>query len=214
MDKLKSLIYKLKIKFMKGFGHIKIHPYPLWVTIEPTTFDIKGKSYYEVKKLIKPGDILLRGYKRYLNVYFIPGEFSHVAYYVGGEDEKIIHAVSPAVEYTDLVTFMRADSVAILRIPTLTDDEIKIATERAEKKIGLSYDYDFLFEKEDTPQRFFSCSELLYYIMRPFQEKTGWKLEYMAKIAGMFKDDIFLPDHTLPNGDESKTEIIWIKRKS
>ncbi len=213
IKKLSTLRYKLQSEFLKFFAHIKVHPYPFWIIVEPNTYEIKGKSYYEVKGKIQPGDIILRGFKKYLDGYFIPGEFSHAGFYVGGEDEKIIHAMTPDVQYTDLVTFMRADAVAIIRFPDLTADDIKITIERAESKLGSPYDYDFMFEKEDHAKRFFSCSELVYFIMKPYQNITGWGLKETSQLMGLYKSEVFLPDDVIPT-ENSKGEIVWVKWKN
>jgi len=209
MKKLSTLRYKLWSKFLAFFAHIKVHPYPFWIIVEPNTFEIKGKSYYDVRELIQPGDIVLRGFKKYLDGYFIPGEFSHAGFYIGGEKEQIIHSMTPEVQYTDLVTFMRADAFVVLRFP-LTKQQIQETITRAESKLGTPYDYDFVFEKEDNPERFFSCSELVYYIMKPFKDITGWNLKEMKKFGGLYKSEVFLPDDAINN----KSEIIWIKKKS
>jgi len=201
--KLHKLRYKIWAKFLAFFSHIKIHPYPFWLIIEPNTFKIKGHDYYEVRDLIKPGDIVLRGFDKYLDGYFIPGKFSHASFYVGGDKEQIIHAMTPNVQYTDLATFMRADRIIVLRV-ALTEDQIKEAIERAKSKLGAPYDYDFVFEKEDKPGRLFSCSELVYYIMKPFNEITGWHLKDVSKFGGLYKNEVFLPDDAIANN-----EIVW-----
>ncbi len=78
-----TLRYNIQSWLLKKFAHIKVFKYPLFITYNPTTFKLKSDSYYAVRKLVKPGDILLRGYDSYLDGYCIPGLYSHAAIYVG-----------------------------------------------------------------------------------------------------------------------------------
>ena len=211
LKKLNKLRYKLQSGFLKIFAHIKIHPYPFWVVVEPTTFKLKGDSYYEVRDIIRAGDIILRGYDKYLDGYFIAGKYSHASLYVGGVEEKIIHSMTPDVQYTDLVSFMRADRVAVIRFPQLKHSNIMVILQRAKGKIGVPYDYDFIFEEEDEVGRLFSCSELIYYIMKPYQYITNWKLKETSVLFGLIKRDVFFPDDILPTTDNTNGKVIWSK---
>ena len=66
-------------------------------------------------KILEPGDVLLRGYNKYLDGRFIPDEkgYSHAGIYVG--DNEVIHAVSPSVERIHLVDFCVSDRIMVLR---------------------------------------------------------------------------------------------------
>jgi hypothetical protein len=93
----------------------------------------------DIRQLIsaKPGDILVRGFKNYLDGYFIPGYFSHAGLYVGPVVEKdkelvhrprgkklfrpgeqmVVHALAEGVLMEDLIQFCRCDYLAVLRFP-------------------------------------------------------------------------------------------------
>lgn len=198
------MLDKIKIAFLKQFRHVKVFKFPLFMVLDPHTFDVKGHHYYEARKLIQPGDILLRSYKQYLDVYFIPGEYSHAALYIGGPNEEIIHAMTPDVQKTNLAHFMRCDKFCIVR-PKVFQEVTKTAITRAQSKLGVPYDYDFVFETEDYTGRNFSCSELIYYCYQEQVENLGWKIEPKDYI--LFTKELFEPEKCLPQNDNS--EIIY-----
>jgi cell wall-associated NlpC family hydrolase len=93
------------------FGNIKIFPYPFWLIYDPSDYDITGNDILHIMTILKPGDIILRGYKNYLDGKFIPNfpndvigtGFSHGAIYVG--DNQIVHAVAEGVECINVIDF-------------------------------------------------------------------------------------------------------------
>lgn len=119
------------------FGDIKVYPYPLFVLYDPGSYLVRGEDVRKVLEKVSPGDILLRGFRRYLDGYFIPGKFSHVGLYVGAvekSDEQfltpglgtkmfqtgeqmVFHAMAEGVLMEDLLTFCRCDYLVILRFP-------------------------------------------------------------------------------------------------
>jgi len=200
-----TLRYKITSFFLKRFAHFKVFKYPFFVVYDPGSYLIKGSDYYIVKDLIKPGDILLRGYDNYLDGYFIPGTYSHAAMCI--DKEKIIHSMTPNVQYIDLCTFMRCDKIAIIR-PLLDVYKRATAVKRAVKQLGSPYDYDFIFEEGGNNKRYFSCSELIYHAYYPYREELDWNLK--QKDYFFFNKKIFAPDDCLPT-TKSKSTIIWSK---
>ena len=67
----------IRRKFLTIFGDLKIFPWPMWIVYDPVVNQISGSKLREVLNAIRPGDVILRGYKRYLDGYFIPGIYSH-----------------------------------------------------------------------------------------------------------------------------------------
>ena len=129
----------MKSKFLQVFGDIKVFRFPLFLVYDPDDYGVSGNDTRDIIKIIKPGDLILRKYKHYLDGYFIPGKYSHTGIYVGGG--KIIHAVAEGVSYTDIIEFTRCDHIAILR-PASGQ---KAAIEKAKQfvKDGIPYDFDF-----------------------------------------------------------------------
>jgi hypothetical protein len=197
----------LKVSFLKAFAHFKIYKFPCFLVWDPHTFDVKGNHYYAVRDSIQPGDILLRGYRNYLDGYFIPGKYSHAAIYIG--DEKIIHAMTPDVQWTDLVTFMRCDRICVIR-PNVSEQDKLLAIHRTQEMLGKAYDYDFVFEADGdetkTTQRKFSCSELIYFSYNNNLAELEWRI--VEKNYFLFTKSIFTPDACLPT-ESSSSHIVF-----
>ena len=89
--------------------------------------------------LIKPGDVLLRGYNKYLDGKFIPDEkgYSHAGIYVG--KNMVVHAVSPCVKKCHIIDFCEADRIMVLK----PEAGQVMATATAIGKMGLPYDFDY-----------------------------------------------------------------------
>ena len=66
-------------------------------------------------EIIQPGDVLIRGYDKYLDGKFIPDEkgYSHAGIYVGSNE--VVHSVAPAVERIHIIDFCEADRIMLLR---------------------------------------------------------------------------------------------------
>ena len=98
-EKVISVLDALQTNFLKTIGDIKYHPWPLFFIYDPKGFQVKGYEVREVINQVQPGDILLRGYDKYLSGLFIPGYFSHAALYVGEVKEndflKLIQQIKP-----------------------------------------------------------------------------------------------------------------------
>lgn len=124
-------------KVLGVFNDIKLFKWPLFMLYRPTTFALKGSHTREVLKLVKPGDILVRSFKHYLNGYFTPGTFKHVGFYLSEVSEAhlkqladiqnpsqfntgkqmVIYAVGNKIFLEDLIDFCRCDGLAIMRFP-------------------------------------------------------------------------------------------------
>jgi hypothetical protein len=124
-------------RFLTIFGDIKIYKRPLFLVYDPGSYLVKGEDIREVIRVVRPGDILVRKYKNYLDGFFIPGYFSHVGFYLGpvneedvdlvplergkkqfhGGDQMVMHALAEGVLIEDLLNFCRTDYLAVLRFP-------------------------------------------------------------------------------------------------
>lgn len=89
--------------------------------------------------IVKPGDVLLRGYNKYLDGKFIPDPrcYSHAGIYIG--HNEMVHAVAPKVEKCHLIDFCEADRIMVL---SPRSGQVK-AIETAISKIGIPYDFDY-----------------------------------------------------------------------
>lgn len=130
----------IQTNFLRMFGSIKYYPWPLFFIYDPRGYQVRGDEVREIINLIQPGDIVLRGYDKYLSGAFIPGYFSHSGLYVGEvkEEDKglfdetkhtqqekyfktgeqmVIHSMAQGVFMEDIINFCRCDRMAILRFP-------------------------------------------------------------------------------------------------
>ena len=192
-----KLRYALQSKFLEYFGRVKVSKFPPFLYISPVSFALKGIHYYESIQDLEPGDILLRGFDDYLDGFFIPGKYSHAGLYIGKMGlgvRQVIHAMSPDVQMTDLVTFMRAERIAVIR-PNVSESDRQNAVTRAMGNLGKPYDYDFVFEEQDSVDSRFSCSELVWNAYEPVRKQLGWELT--EKGFAIFGKKFFEPDKCL-----------------
>jgi hypothetical protein len=124
-------------KFLTFFGDIKVFPFPMFCIYDPGGYRVRGEDIRNLISRVKPGDILVRGFRNYLDGYFIPGYFSHAGLYLGRVEEKdkelvtrpegkklfrpgaqmVVHALAEGVLMEDLIQFCRCDYLAVLRFP-------------------------------------------------------------------------------------------------
>lgn len=141
---------RLKEKLLRVFGDIKMQKWPPFLYYEPGDYyRVTGADSARIAELIQPGDLLLRGYRNYLDGVFIPGEYSHTGIYTG--NGTVTHAVAEGVCVVSLYDFLRCDRVFVLRPRRC----VKTALDRLAKWIGRSYDFDFASGNES-----FYCHEL------------------------------------------------------
>ncbi len=134
-------------KALTWFGDLKYFKAPFFLVYDPSSYRVKGEDTREVIDIIRPGDVILRGYDHYLDGLLIPGEFSHVGFFYGEATEAdrkssgtiiddnpeklervqrdefkigeqmVIHAMADGVFMEDVINFCRCDRMLILRLP-------------------------------------------------------------------------------------------------
>lgn len=189
--------YEIQKALFTFIGNIRWHGllHPFWMTINATTFQLKGRHYRTVEQLIQPGDILVRRFEGYIDRFLIPGFWNHAGIYVGeinNKDYQVVHALSDGVVVDDLIDFMRADHLIVLRVP---EGKQKEALIRAKSIIGREYDFAFNFKETLR----FSCTELIGYCYQ--NTIVGKKRFGRMTIVG---DDIV---------NTTSLKVIWDSRK-
>lgn len=184
------MFYTLWSKFLKMFGRLKVYPFPMWIVYNPKGYRMSDKDDKIVMKIIKKGDVLLRGYVDYLDTYFIPGKFSHVGLYVG--DMEVIHSMQDGVFQEGLMRFLRCDYLAIMR-PRLSEEEIDNVVTRARTLLGTPY--DFLMDFEDASRM--CCTEFVMCAFQAYQLRLGMKytvkhFPFSSKMYQYIPPDAFL----------------------
>lgn len=144
--------YTIYEKTLRVIGDLKVFKTPFFIQYCPEEYDykVRGESILELRKVIKPGDIVLRSYDHYLDSFLIPGKYSHSGVYIG--DDTIVHAVAEGVKKINIIDFCQADAVLVLR-PKIGQED---AIERVIAAIGKAYDFKF---KTDDDTEFY-CHEL------------------------------------------------------
>lgn len=124
---------------------------------------LTGKDYYAVKKLLRPGDVILSMTRGEFANFFIPDFWSHGAIFVrdyGVNEESVVEATSKGVVETDLVSFITSkDYIAIFRPIFLSERECINACKFALSCVGAPYDW--LFEYSESNNKAFYCFELV-----------------------------------------------------
>ena len=148
---------------------------------------ISEQQLADIRKQLKPGDILIERQNWYLSRAFMPGFWAHAALYVGttndlaklgladdprvkkhwkefavrdaeGHEHVILEAVPQGVRMTTLEHCLGvADAAAVLR-PRVSEGQIREAVSRAFTHLGKPYDFDFDFFSTDK----LVCTELVY----------------------------------------------------
>ena len=188
---MKKLLYKIWSKFLTIVGDIKLFGYPFWIVYDPNYFKMTGDKIIEVIEVLKPGDIILRGYDMYLDSKSIPDKlkFSHGAIYIG--DGKIIHAVAEGVSYTNVVEFCECDRIAIFR----PKKGQKAAIAKAKKFAKSKVPYDFGFSRGTSAMYCFELCGECY-------DKLKIPRCTVKKLFGLLKkEDVFLAESFFKSKD-------------
>ncbi len=140
--------------------------HPLWFSVSPPGYKLKGEHYRLIKPLLQPGDILLQRFEGWVDKWFIPGFWNHGAIYIGNPEEQVVHATSDGVLIEDIINFMRTDNLIVLR--PKNNLSIEIGIKRALSIVGAKYDFDFDFSNNTE----FSCTEVIDYCYSKLFKKS------------------------------------------
>jgi len=137
----------------------------------------------EVRRQLKPLDILFEKTPFALTDTFIPGYFGHAALWLGTEAElremgmwdhpsiapyhdqirqgkSILEALRPGVRLNSVPGFLNIDHLAIMRVKNSLDDKVEVPEIYTRALRSMGKDYDFNFDVA-TPDKIV-CSELMY----------------------------------------------------
>lgn len=181
--KMMKFLNKMWIKFVTWFGCIKVFKFPMFIVYDPSEYEMDGKHICNVLGMVKPGDIVLRGFNNYADGYFVddPHGYSHGSVYVG--DNTIIHAVAKGVSEIHVVDFMKCDRICIIRPKSGQEKAIELAHKFVEDNIP----YDFYFKN--------NCSALYCFELcaRCYPDLDIKRIEF-KKFFGLLKRRAYLAD--------------------
>jgi uncharacterized protein YycO len=192
MAKRKSFLRRAKEVLVDFFGNIRFYKGG-FIIFGDTTLELKGPDWREILDLVKPGDMILNAHNHYVSSIFIKGDFGHVGLYVG--DNQMIHVMTEGIIKNDILTFLRADGAAVVRIKDQT--KVALAIHRAYEQLTKDVEYDYDFDKQDTSQ--FYCSEF-----------TDFCYDYPLREGVSKGKGFILPDDYLIPSD--LFDVIWIKK--
>lgn len=149
---------KLKLKLIKSivnvFGNIQFFPQPFFCLLWGNShYKVKGPEMRKVIDELQEGDIIMRRYDRYVSGWFIPGFWTHTGIVVS--EKTIIHAMTKGVIEEDVMTYLRADHIEVLRV----SNKKFISNAISKAKDSLGKEYDFLFDSTDDERMY--CTELV-----------------------------------------------------
>jgi len=203
---MKKTAYRIWSKFLTAFGNVKCFRFPLWLVYDPDDYQISGENVLEILDVLKPGDIILRGYDKYLDGKFIPNfkndvigvGFSHGAVYLG--DNTILHAVAEGVSEINVVDFCQCDRIAIFR-PRKGGTKKAIAN--VKKCIGKKY--DFIFQENNNNVYCFELCKIAY-------PNSDIKTMTIKRFFGLFRKKVYVAQSIIEAKDFRL--IYCINRKS
>jgi hypothetical protein len=142
--RLKEWLFKVYKKSLTVFGDI------YFATKPPL---VKAKEIRDALDILKPGDIICRGYNYYLDSYFIPGEYSHSGLVTN--ENYMTHSIAEGVCGIDTIDFIKDCDAFIVIRPQIDDADIIPILARAHEHENLKSEYDFTFKD---PNKFY-CHE-------------------------------------------------------
>ena len=180
----------------------KYSKYPMFLQYVDCTHRVNGDDYFNARKVLEEGDIILRGHDNYLSRFLVPGEYSHSGIYMG--NDVVIHStVENGVHESNLVDFMRCDRFMALRP---CQGQIPIMVE-ARKYIGKKYDSKL----EDNNDEYY-CHEFVATVLN----NCNFEIEkvHVSAMFGLIQKDIYCASSFVDNCHFDKImEIDWKKTK-
>lgn len=156
-------------------------------------YRINGEHQRSILEVIEPGDIIFRRYHAYIGSRMVPGYWSHVGIYVGDLNKfNVIHAAGGGVTSDDILTFMRTDSLCLVK-PT-KKELIPDALAYCRNKLAAQIPYDYEFKPENDA---LYCSELVWEAYKQPHCKR-WKSSYVIP-DDLFSVEMFKREITIKN---------------
>lgn len=161
----------------------------------------------KIEESMRPLDIIAERTPFALTDFFIPGNFGHIAIWLGSEDQlkeygiwdhpliaphheairngvRILEAVRPKTRLAKLEEFLNIDELAVIRQENLFDnrDLVSDIISRAMPQLGKDYDFNF----DVTTVSKIVCSELIYHAYAQIK----WPTTYMLGRATISPDQV------------------------
>lgn len=143
-------------------------------------------TYLDIRKLARPGDVLLTFTYGEASVWFIPGKYKHIGWYMG--DDKVLEASTHGVRISHLSEFVfRKDGIGCFRSKFATEQEMIDAVSRGAKLEGKEYDFEFNTQNDQ-----WYCSEIVFMKTKEVLEEAGKEMPF--KLQPRLGVDTIAPD--------------------
>lgn len=161
----------------------------------------------KIEESMRPLDIIAERTPFALTDFFIPGNFGHIALWLGSEEQlkeyglwdhamivphheairngvRILEAVRPRTRLASLEDFLNIDELAVIRQENLFEhpELVKEIVDRAMPQLGKDYDFNF----DVTTVSKIVCSELIYHAYA----QVKWPTKYLFGRATISPDQV------------------------
>jgi len=162
-------------------------------------FIVTGQDTSDIIKIIKPGDVLLRGFNSLVSNFF-PKRYFDGSIFIG--KHSIARIKKNKAEYDNIISYLRCDKLLILRVDeskVLNYQEVKEkAVSRCHQFIEISRNYDIISESECIKE--FEVPILCYKEFNFTKFFNYWKRKNLYNDLSLLYSPFF--------------KIIYIKRKN
>lgn len=124
--------------------------------------------------------------------------------------QMLVHAMSKGVFVEDILTFLRCDYVAVLRLKTdENSDRVAVINEVRENALGkIGSSYDFQFDQCKAFHRF-SCSEFVYFCYHDANINIGLKPRKHSILGLLTRESITPVDIYESASRNSVLQVVW-----
>ena len=154
-----------------------------------------------IRKLMKPGTIVLARKDFQVSNYFIETYWSHIAMIIPGE--SVIEATPDGVIRKELCHFFRkTDDFALLMPKFCSEEEMEKACHYAMETLGAPYSFDFNNSNDS-----FYCSEL---VLKAYARSCGWNKnsrQYPEEFKQLLEGKIVRPSDLFHN--QHSWEVVY-----
>ncbi len=201
VKKIRELLFYLLVPLVKLVGKISL----------PFTKKDPMINFYNIKKILKPMDIILTTSYGHLSNLFNPGKFKHSLAYIGEEKgiPLIIESIGEGVVKKTLVECLSTkDVIAVLRPKknVISDTrQVNKAIRWLKKQVGKPYDFVFDMNSQKRFNNFF-CSELIYFSIKHVNPETEFVLRNTFGVPTVTPTDFYRA--------KKKFQLIYKTKKS
>lgn len=143
---LLEAFYKYKGVILPVLLNVRFSKKPFWMMYQPQDYKIKGQIVQKICKVLKPGDIILRGFdSSFIDRAIVPNKhgYTQSGIYIGFN--RVVHMTTKGIQNTHVFDFCKADKIAICRPNEGSQKAVTLAKQYLYNQIP----YDFFCRQGD-----------------------------------------------------------------